>query len=72
MTLLWSVYSVDQLCHQYLWQPGVSARSYTGWHTLVQQTALFSSPLECIHIRYKAHTCLHVTPSYFFFHLVNL
>lgn len=45
--------SIDQLCHQYLWQPCVSTRSYCCWNALVQQTALFPSPMECIHIRYS-------------------
>ncbi len=49
-------HSADQLCYQHLWQPGVSARSHSGWHTLVQQTALFPSSMECIHIRYNAQT----------------
>lgn len=45
--------SIDQLCHQYLWQPCVSTRSYCCWNALIQQTALFPSPMECIHIRYS-------------------
>lgn len=45
-------YSIDELRHQYLWQPCVSARSYTSRHTFIQQTALFPSPMECINIRY--------------------
>lgn len=47
-------YSIDELRHQYLWQPCVSARSYTSRHTFIQQTALFPSPMERINIRYLA------------------